>query len=75
MNATSRVDARNLNCPLPILHTRKALAALASGETLEVTATDPGSMKDMDAFCKQTGHALLQASEQSGEYVFLIRKR
>ena len=75
MNATTQIDARRLGCPLPILHTRKALAALASGDTLEVTATDPGSMKDMDAFCRQTGHALLEAREQAGEYVFLIRKR
>lgn len=71
---TSTLDARGLNCPLPILQTRKAIAALGSGDVLEVTATDPGSVKDMDAFCRQTGHELLSSSESDGAYVFQIRK-
>ncbi len=75
MNAArEKLDTRNLNCPLPILRVRKALKGLPQGELLEVTATDPGSVKDMQAFCKQTGHELLEASEGGGEYVFLIRK-
>jgi tRNA 2-thiouridine synthesizing protein A len=73
MNHTT-LDARNLNCPLPILRTRKALNALASGALLEVFATDPGSVKDMDAFCQQTGNTLVRTSEQDGHYVFVIRK-
>ncbi len=72
--ANERLDARNLNCPLPILRVRKALKRMSQGELLEVTATDPGSVKDIDAFCRQTGDELLSASEAKGEYVFLIRK-
>lgn len=68
------LDARHLNCPLPILRTRKALNDLASGDTLEVLATDPGSMKDIDSFCKQTGHTLVSTDEQQGQYTFVIRK-
>jgi len=68
------LDARGLNCPLPILRTKKALSALAAGETLAVTATDPGSLKDMQAFCKQTGNELVSSSTNQGEFEFLIRK-
>lgn len=68
------LDARGLNCPLPILRTKKAISALASGEILEVTATDPGSVKDLDSFCSQTGHEML-SSEQIGDgFFFKIRK-
>ncbi len=70
----STLDARNLNCPLPILRTRKALNSLTSGETLEVLATDPGSMKDIESFCVQTGNTLVSTNEQDGEYIFFIRK-
>jgi tRNA 2-thiouridine synthesizing protein A len=68
------LDARGLNCPLPILRTKKAISGIHSGEILEVTATDPGSIKDMAAFCKQTGNELLSSNENSGDYVFRIRK-
>ena len=68
------LDARNLNCPLPILRTRKAIAGLQAGEVLEVLATDPGSVKDLDAFCNQTGHEMLSSEEVGGEYHFRIRK-
>jgi tRNA 2-thiouridine synthesizing protein A len=68
------LDARGLNCPLPILRTKKAISGIHSGEILEVTATDPGSVKDMAAFCKQTGNELLSSNENSGDYVFRIRK-
>jgi tRNA 2-thiouridine synthesizing protein A len=74
MNATQTLDARGLTCPLPILRTKKAIATLASGETLEVIATDPGSQKDLDAFCKQTGHALLNSEQTAGEFHYTIRK-
>lgn len=73
-NATQSLDTRGMNCPLPILRTKKALAALATGETLAVTATDPGSLKDMQAFCKQTGNELIASSANQGEFEFLIRK-
>jgi tRNA 2-thiouridine synthesizing protein A len=73
-NATQTLDTRGMNCPLPILRTKKALADLARGETLAVTATDPGSLKDMQAFCKQTGNELIASSANQGEFEFLIRK-
>ncbi len=68
------LDARGLNCPLPILRTKKAINGLASGEVLKVIATDPGSVKDMEAFCKQTGNEMVGTSESGGEYTFLIKK-
>ena len=72
---TTTLDARGLNCPLPILRTKKSIAGLNVGEVLEVIATDPGSLKDMTSFCQQTGHDLI-ASEQSGsDFVFHIRKQ
>lgn len=68
------LDARGLNCPLPILRTKKAINGLTSGEILKVIATDPGSVKDMEAFCKQTGNEMVSSSEASGEYTFMIKK-
>ncbi|MEQ1662483.1 MAG: sulfurtransferase TusA family protein [Thiobacillus sp.] len=72
--ATKTLDARGLNCPLPILRTKKALSELGSGDILAVTSTDPGSVKDMQAFCKQTGHELVSSNTQQGEFAFLVRK-
>lgn len=74
-NADRELDARGLNCPLPILRTKKLLNEMAGGEIVRIIATDPGSMRDFQAFAKQTGHALLQSSEQSGEFIFLLRKK
>ncbi|MDH5632671.1 MAG: sulfurtransferase TusA family protein [Gammaproteobacteria bacterium] len=68
------LDASGMNCPLPILHTKKSIGKLASGQVLQVTATDPGSVKDMEAFCNQTGNELIASSEVNGKYVFDIRK-
>jgi tRNA 2-thiouridine synthesizing protein A len=68
------LDARGLNCPLPILRAKKSIAALEGGQVLKVVATDPGSVKDFEAFCKQTGNELLESGEASGEFQFLIRK-
>ena len=68
------VDARGQNCPLPILRTRKAMAGLAPGELLELLATDPGSVKDIEAFCRQTGSELLRSDEADGGFTFLLRK-
>ena len=70
----ARLDARGLNCPLPILKTRKAISALAVGQVLEVIASDPGSVKDMDSFCKQTGHELIKNQSDQGDFTFLIRR-
>ncbi len=68
------LDARGLNCPLPILRTKKAIAQIETGQVLEMTATDPGSLKDIESFCAQTGNELLSASQQGSDYVFQIRK-
>ena len=68
------VDARGLNCPLPILRAKKAIAALNPGNVLRIISTDPGSVKDFEAFCKQTGNELLSTTEQGSEYAFMIRK-
>jgi tRNA 2-thiouridine synthesizing protein A len=70
----SELDARNLACPLPVLRAKKAIAELSSGQVLKLVATDPGSVKDFDAFCSQTGNELLSSTEQGGEYHFLIKK-
>lgn len=72
--ATQTLDARGLNCPLPILRTKKALNGLQSGETLQIHASDPGSVKDMQAFCQQTGNELVSSSDTNGEFSFLVRK-
>jgi len=74
MQIDSEIDARGLNCPLPILRTRKAMAGLQPGGVLKVLATDPGSVKDMEAFCRQTGNQLLQSGEDDKAFLFLIRK-
>ncbi|MEN3278197.1 MAG: tRNA 2-thiouridine synthesizing protein [Massilia sp.] len=69
------LDARGLNCPLPILKAKKALAEMATGEVLRITATDTGSVRDFQAFAKQTGNALLSHSQNNGEFVFLMRRK
>ncbi len=69
------VDARGLNCPLPILRTKKALNDMASGQVLRVLATDPGSVRDFEAFAKQTGNQLMQFAEQDGVFSFLVKRK
>jgi tRNA 2-thiouridine synthesizing protein A len=69
------VDARGLNCPLPILRTKKALNDMASGEVLRVTATDPASQRDFQAFSKQTGNALVDSSFTDGVYTYLLKRK
>jgi tRNA 2-thiouridine synthesizing protein A len=69
------LDARGLSCPLPILKTKKALNDLAAGQVLKVVATDPGSVKDMESFARQTGNALLSAAEEQKDFVFYLRKK
>lgn len=71
---TQVLDARGLNCPLPILRTKKALNGLTAGEVLKVIATDPGSLKDMEAFCRQTQNEMVSIAESNGEYTFIIKK-
>ena len=75
MDFNKDLDARGLNCPLPILRTKKTLNEMASGEVLRVVATDPGSVKDFAAFAKQTGNELLSSSESGGEFTFFIKKK
>ena len=70
----SELDASGLNCPLPILRAKKAIAALDAGQTLRIIATDPGSVKDFEAFCKQTGNELVSSGEEDGKFAFLIKK-
>jgi tRNA 2-thiouridine synthesizing protein A len=69
------LDAQGLNCPLPILKAKKALLDVPFGGTLEVLATDPGSVADFTAFCRATGHSLLEQSGENGVYRFLIQRQ
>jgi len=69
------LDARGLNCPLPILRTKKTLNDMDAGQILRILATDPGSVRDFQAFSKQTGNELLEHSASAGEYRFLLRKK
>ncbi|WP_260293520.1 sulfurtransferase TusA family protein [Sedimenticola hydrogenitrophicus] len=68
------LDASGLNCPLPILRAKKSLTAMESGKILHIIATDPGSVKDFEAFSKQTGNSLLESREEGGKFHFLIKK-
>ena len=75
MNADKELDTRGLNCPLPILKAKKALAEMASGEVLKVMATDPGSMRDFQAFARQTGNLLVQQDTVGAEFLHYLRRR
>ena len=75
MDAQKEVDARGLNCPLPILKAKKALADMASGEVLKVVSTDPGSMRDFQAFARQTGNELVEQVKAGSDFVHLLRRR
>jgi tRNA 2-thiouridine synthesizing protein A len=68
------LDAKGLNCPLPILKAKKALKSLEAGQVLEVISTDPGSVADFGAFCRTTGNELVEQNEADGIYTYLIRK-
>jgi len=67
------LDTQGMNCPLPILKAKKALASVPTGGTLEVLATDPGSVADFDAFCRTTGNELVEQGEENGVYRFVIK--
>ncbi len=73
--ADQLLDAKGLNCPLPILRTKKALKDMAIGDVLTVQATDPGAVKDFEAFCRTTGNELVDSSNANGEYHFRIRRK
>ena len=75
MDAQKEIDTRGLNCPLPILKAKKALAELEAGQVLKVLATDPGSLRDFQAFARQTGHELLAQSTVGDEFVHYLRRR
>lgn len=69
------IDARGLNCPLPILRTKKFLNDMTSGQIIKVLATDPGSVRDFQAFSRQTGNDLLASDAANGEFIFFLRKK
>ena len=69
------LDTRGLKCPLPVLRARKAMQGVAAGEVLRVLATDPGTVRDFEAFCAATGHELLERREEAGEFTFRIRRK
>ena len=75
MNFDKELDARGLNCPLPILRAKKALTDMTSGQILKILATDPGSVKDFQAFAKQTGNELMSQSEGDKEYTFFLKQK
>ncbi|MFY9315001.1 MAG: sulfurtransferase TusA family protein [Burkholderiales bacterium] len=75
MQTDTELDCRGLNCPLPILRAKKALTGIDSGKVLRILATDPGAVKDFQAFAKQTGNELLESAESGGEYRFVLRKK
>ena len=68
------LDASGLNCPLPILRAKKSLSGMSAGQVLHIIATDPGSVKDFEAFYKQTGNELMESKEEGGKFYFLIKK-
>lgn len=72
--ADQELDASGLNCPLPILRAKKTLNGMDAGTTLHIIATDPGSVKDFEAFCKQTGNVLEESKEEGGKFHFIIKK-
>ena len=75
MQYDKELDARGLNCPLPILRTKKALTDMTPGQVLKIMATDPGAVKDFQAFCKQTGNALLSSDSADNEFIFFMQKK
>ena len=75
METNKEIDTRGLNCPLPILKAKKALADMASGQLLEVLATDSGSLRDFQAFAKQTGNELVEQQTVGAEYIHVLRRR
>ena len=75
MNFDKEIDTRGLNCPLPILKAKKALTDMQAGQTLKVVATDAGSLRDFQAFAKQTGNELVEQQNLGQEFVHYLRRR
>jgi tRNA 2-thiouridine synthesizing protein A len=76
MNEEVRIlDVKGLNCPMPLLKAKKALNEMSSGEQLKVIATDPGSVRDFEVFCRQSGHPLLCSEESGGTFTYLLQKK
>jgi TusA-related sulfurtransferase len=75
MQADKEIDTKGLNCPLPILRAKKALAEMSTGQLLKVVATDPGSMRDFVAFAKQTGNELVEQEAVGEEFIHVLRRR
>jgi len=75
ITADKEIDTRGLNCPLPILRAKKALSDMTTGQVLKIVATDPGSMRDFQAFCKQTGNELLIQQTINKEFVHFLKRR
>ncbi len=75
METTRELDARGLNCPLPILKAKKALAEMTSGQLLRVVSTDPGSVRDFQAFARQTGNELVEQTSGGSDYMHVLRRR
>ncbi len=75
IQSNMELDCRGLNCPLPILKTKKAIETLNSGDVLEMISTDPGSLNDMNAWSRRTGNELLQSEQDGNEYRFFIKKK
>ena len=75
METDQEIDTRGLNCPLPILKAKKALASMESGQLLKVLSTDAGSLRDFQAFAKQTGNELLEQQTQGDEFVHVLKRR
>jgi len=71
---TTTLDTKGMNCPLPILKAKKAIKGIGDGEMLKVESTDPGSVKDFEAFCRSTGNELMESGEDAGVFTFLIKK-
>jgi tRNA 2-thiouridine synthesizing protein A len=75
MSFDKEIDTCGLNCPLPILKAKKALADMTSGQVLQVRATDPGSVRDFEAFARQTGNALISSTTEGEQFIFRMRRR
>lgn len=75
MDTIKELDARGLNCPLPILKAKKALADMTAGQTLRILSTDPGSTRDFQAFARQTGNELVEQTTQGSDFVHVLRRR
>lgn len=75
MNADKELDTRGLNCPMPIIKAKKAMTEINAGQVLKIVATDPGSVKDFDAYAKNSGYEMLSSTQAGGDFVFFIRKK